>query len=188
MGSDEPIGRIVHTENRRRIDIIRDEEFLAGLADLDLDALRERRGLSDGLETELSFYRRLLHGRMDLLAFEIRRRSGLETRSLIEALPEILGAGESTSEHIGRLPTNLAPDLPDERRRHIDRVLGSDFLARMPSIEDAELSEIQVLLTDTEREVSEQRKSAQNAFDKLQTEIMRRYKEGLADDTDLLSS
>ena len=85
------------------------------------------------------------------------------------------------------VPTNLAPDLPDERRRHIDRVLGDDFLARMPSIDDGELSEIQSLLADTEREVSEQRKSAQLAFDTLQTEIMRRYKDGLADDTDLLS-
>ena len=177
----------MQTENRRRIDIIGDEEFLAELANLDLDEVRERRALSDGVETELSFYRRLLHGRMDLLAFEMRRRSGEETRSLIEALPEILAAGESTSDSTGRVPTNLAPDLPDERRRHIDRVLGDDFLARMPSIADGELSEIQSLLADTEREVSEQRKYVQLAFDTLQTEIMRRYKDGLADDTDLLS-
>ncbi len=177
----------MHNENRRRIDIIRDEAFLADLAEVDLDALRGRRGLADSVETELSFYRRLLHGRMDLLAFELRRRSGEETRSLIEALPEILGAGETTSDSIGRVPENLAPDLPDERRRHIDRVLGDDFLARMPTIEDSELGEIQVLLADTEREVSGQRKTAQQAFDAIQTEIMRRYKDGLADDTDLLS-
>ena len=92
MEADEPIGRNVHTENRRRIDIIRDEEFLAGL---DLDTLRERSGLSDGLGLNPSFYRRLLHGRMDPLAFEVRRRSGLETRSLIEALPEILGTDDT---------------------------------------------------------------------------------------------
>ena len=178
----------MQTEKRRRIDIIRDEEFLAGIDVVDLDALRERRTLADDVETELSFYRRLLHGRMDLLAFEMRRRSGEEKRSLIEALPEILGAGETTSDGIGRVPTNLAPDLPDERRRHIDRVLADDFLARMPSLEDAELTEIQTLLADTEREVSEQRKSAQVGFDALQAEIMRRYKDGLAVDTDLLNN
>ena len=177
----------MHTENRRRIDIIRDERFLAELSALELDVLRERRSLSDALETELSFYRRLLHGRMDLLAFEMRRRSGEETRSLIEALPEILGAGETTSDSAGRAPTNMMPDLPDERRRHVDKVLGDDFLARLPSIEDAELADIQTMLGDTEREVSEQRKSAQVGFDTLQAEIMRRYKDGLADDTDLLT-
>ena len=177
----------MHSENRRRIDIIREDAFLAGIDDLDLDALRERRALADDVETELSFYRRLLHGRMDLLAFEMRRRSGEETRSLIEALPEILAAGDTTTESIGRVPSNLAPDLPDERRRHIDRVLGDDFLARMPAIADGELNEIQILLADTEREVSEERKAAQHGFDSIQTEIMRRYRDGLADDTDLLN-
>lgn len=175
------------TENRRRIDIIRDTDFLADIARVELDVLRDRRTLADDVETELSFYRRMLHGRMDLLAFEMRRRSGEETRSLMDALPEILSAGETTSGNVGRVPTNLAPDLPDERRRHIDRVLGDDFLARMPAIEDGELVEIQTLLGDTEREVSDQRKAAQQAFDTLQAEIMRRYKDGLADDTDLLS-
>ena len=177
----------MHTENRRRIDIINDNAFLADIGEVDLDTLRQRRALADAVETELSFYRRLLHGRMDLLAFEMRRRNGEETRSLIEALPEILGAGESTSDSIGRVPTNLAPDLPDERRRHIDRVLDDDFLARMPSIGDEELNEIQSLLADTERDVSEKRKEAQYGFDAVQVEIMRRYKYGLADDTDLLA-
>ena len=83
----------MHTENRRRIDIINDNAFLADIGEVDLDMLRQRRALADAVETELSFYRRLLHGRMDLLAFEMRRRNGEETRSLIEALPEILGAG-----------------------------------------------------------------------------------------------
>lgn len=177
----------MQTENRRRIDIIRDDSFLSDVTDVTLDVLRERRALADEVETELSYYRRMLHGRMDLLAFEMRRRAGEESRSLIEALPEILGAGETTSATIGRVPSTLAPDLPDERRRHIDRVLGDDFLARLPMIDEAELGEIQTMLADTEREVSAQRKTAQQAFDTLQAEIMRRYKDGLADDTDLLS-
>ena len=177
----------MHTENRRRIDIIRDDAFLVDVTSVELETLRERRTLADDVETELSYYRRLLHGRMDLLAFEMRRRAGEETESLIDALPKILGAGESTSDSVGRVPTHLAPDLPDERRRHIDRVLGDDFLARLPMIEDAELGEIQTSLAETEREVSDERKIAQRAFDTVQSEIMRRYRDGLADDTALLS-
>ena len=65
-------------------------EFSSDLDEVTLDELRRRRHLCDELDSELSYYRRMLHGRMDLLAFEIRRRSGEETRSLIEALDEIL--------------------------------------------------------------------------------------------------
>ena len=44
----------MHTENRRRIDIIRDDRFLIDLVSLDLDALRDRRIIADSVETELS--------------------------------------------------------------------------------------------------------------------------------------
>ena len=69
------------------------------------------------LDVELSFYRRMLHGRMDLLSFELRRRSGEETRSLMEALPEIL-AGDSDPLPPRMLGDNRiipieAPDIPE---------------------------------------------------------------------------
>ena len=65
---------------RRRIDLALDPEFIADLETVDVAELRERRQLLDILDTELSYYRRILHGRMDLLDFELRRRSGLESR------------------------------------------------------------------------------------------------------------
>ena len=49
---------------RRRIDQIREPEFVADLANLPLKELRSRRDLAEAVETELSYYRRLLHGRM----------------------------------------------------------------------------------------------------------------------------
>jgi hypothetical protein len=176
----------VTKEGRRRIDQILDPEFQAGLAVSSLDELRDRRRLCDEVETELSFYRRLLHGRMDVLAFELRRRQGEETRSVIEALPEILASGERTAGRTGRLPQVLAPDLPLEGRRHIDQVLADDFMARLPEIEESQLSEIQVELAEVEGEISAQRRSVQQVFDVLQSEITRRYKEGLADVDQLL--
>jgi len=178
----------VTTEHRRRIDIISDPEFLENLGDLDIDELRRRRELADTVETELSYYRRLLHGRMDLLAFELRRRSGEETRSLIEALPEILGGGETASGTGGRPTPAVMPDLPEEQRRPIDRVLADDFLARLPMIADEELNEVQAMLAETETGVSTQRKSAQVAFDGIQAEILTRYKDGTADQSGLLDA
>ena len=80
---------------------------------------------------------------MDLLGFELRRRSGEETRSLIEALPEILTDGASGYVPSGRPTKVTLPDLPDQRRRHIDEVLEADFLTGIALVEDDELNEIQ---------------------------------------------
>ena len=172
----------VHTDNRRKIDIITDDEFLRDLEECPLEVLRGRRDLAGELETEMSYYRRLLHGRMDLLAFELRRRSGDETKSLLEALPEILAAGETGGGNPGGRPqAMLAPDLPDERRRHIDRVLEHEFLSRLPETGDDELTEIQRILAETEQEISRDRRTAQVAFDTIQAEIMRRYEGEVAE-------
>ncbi|MDF1595494.1 MAG: hypothetical protein P1T08_05280 [Acidimicrobiia bacterium] len=173
-------------EHRRRIDKILDDEFLAGFESADLDSIRELRQMTDEVETELSYYRRLLHGRMDLLAFELRRRSGEETRSLIEALPEILGSGERTGP-LGRVPAIFSPDLPDERHRPVDKVLGDDFLTRMPDLSEEELHEMQGLLAETEESISVQRQNVQKVFDEIQAEITRRYKDGVIDGVDLLA-
>lgn len=173
-------------QKRRRIDQILDPEFSADLEDRSIDELRARRRLCDEVETELSFYRRLLHGRMDLLAFELRRRRGEEGRSLIEALPEILAGGEEPTGRTGRLPQVLAPDLPAEGKRRIDHVLADDFLARLPQVSDEELGRIQATLTEVEEDISTQRRAVQQVFDRIQSEITRRYKEGRASTGDLL--
>lgn len=159
-----------------------------------LDELRARRSLCDELDVELSYYRRVLHGRMDLLAFEMRRRSGDETRSLIEALPEILAGGESTrltavGEEVlplKELSTEL-PDIPAAGSRPIDRVLSDDFLTHLPSIDDAELEEIQHALTHVEAEISSQRRTVYTAYEQIVAEMTRRYRDGLADPSELLS-
>ena len=62
------------TEHRRRIDQIMEPSFVDGLGDLSLDELRDRRRMCDDVENELSYYRRMLHGRMDLLRRLVRRR------------------------------------------------------------------------------------------------------------------
>ncbi|MFQ5967003.1 MAG: aerial mycelium formation protein [Acidimicrobiia bacterium] len=166
---------------RRRLDQVLEPSFVADLDAVDLDELRDRRAQADDVETELSYYRRMLHGRMDLLAFEMRRRSGEETRTLLEALPEILGGGDSRGEGAQHRPGSLAPDLPLEGHRTIDRVLDDDFLSRLPSLSDEEVAEIQETLSETEQEVSGQRRQVQAAFDQIQAEILRRYKEGKAE-------
>lgn len=164
------------SDKRRRIDQVLDPDFVDNLAAVDFDDLRARRDLAEGVETELSYYRRLLHGRMDLVQFELRRRSGEESRSLIEALPQVLAAGETTGGQVGRLRGQFFPDLPDERHRSIDKILSDGYLAMLPDLDDNELAQIQVSLADTEREVSSQRRKVQEVFDTLQAELTGRYR------------
>lgn len=173
---------------RRRIDLVTDPAYVQDLGSLSMDELRERRSVLDDLDTELSFYRRMLHGRMDLLSFEMRRRSGEETRTLIEALPQILADGIDGPSR-NSIPRDLPLDLPDlggKGNRAIDRVLGDDFLARLPSLGDDDLEEIQAALTEAEREVSAQRRTVYDVHDRISAEVTLRYREGLADAADLL--
>ena len=77
----------------------------------------------------------------------------------------------------------LAPHLPEIRRRAIDKVLESDFLARLSEVGDAELEEYLEALAEVEEEISEQRRAVQRVFDTFQAEIGARYKTGLIDPT-----
>ncbi len=175
------------TKNRRRIDLVESPEFVAELTEIGIDELRRRRRICDELDTELSYYRRLLHGRMDLLSFEMRRRSGEEERSLIEALPDILaGATPSTAPVASRRLEIDAPEFSGRGRRAIDRVLGDDFLVHLHEIDDEELEQIQATLTEAEGEISRQRRAVFEAHDAVQHELTRRYREGLADPHELL--
>ena len=126
---------------------------------------------------------------MDLLAFELRRRSGEETRTLIEALPDILADSDEVGSSHFVVPKTLPidpPDIPMEGRRSIDRVLGDDFLTHLPDIEDGELEEIQLMLTGAERKVSEQRRAVYDVLETLTGEIARRYRDGIVSVTELL--
>ena len=174
--------------NRRRIDQVQDASFLDGLSDASVDELRDKRMMCNDLDVELSFYRRMLHGRMDLLAFEMRRRAGEEEQSLLEALPRILSEGAYTPAP--GLPSRSvpveAPDVERQGRRIVDRALDSDFLARLPSLSDDELGEIQRFLQEVESDVSQQRSAVHTALDTLHEELTRRYADGTADPDEAL--
>jgi len=175
------------TERRRRIDIVQSPEFTGTLGEVDVSELRRRRRMCNDLDVELSYYRRMLHGRMDLLAFELRRRRGEDERSLMEALPEILaGAAQAGPGFPDRRVEVEIPTLPDVGRRAIDRALGDDFLIRLPSLGDEELAQVQHRLAEVEAEVSRQRRSVYAALDEIQDELARRYREGSADADELL--
>jgi len=165
------------TEHRRRIDIVLEPEYLEGLTDLDLDEVRRRRDTATDVEAQISYYRRLLHGRMDLLDFEQRRRRGEDERSILEALPEILAKGmilgsEPTLKHIETMPP-----LPSVTgRRLIDRIMDDGVLASLPELSDDEVKEAMERLREVETQLSGQRRQLHQVIDTLQDEMISRYR------------
>lgn len=170
------------TQQRRRIDQVMDASFSEDLENLSIDDLRAKRSMCDDLDTELSYYRRMIQGRLDLLDFELRRHSGEETRSLIEALPEILADSPSgrTSNPLDRELSLELPELAGRGSREVDTALSNGFLTRLPMIEEDELRRIRVSLSEMESQVSAQRRAVYDSHDVVVNEIMKRYREGTA--------
>ena len=167
------------TDKRRRIDIVLEPEYLEGLDQLDLSELRKRRDTAEDVEAQISYYRRLLHGRMDLLNFELSRRAGEEERTLLEALPEILASGTVLGSEPNLKHIETMPPIPSKTgRRLIDKIMDDGILTRLPDLEDDEVREAIDRLRDVETTLSEQRRELHSVIDAVQDEIVDRYRSG----------
>ncbi len=165
------------SEHRRRIDTVLEPEYLEDLTEIDLDELRQRRETAEDVETQISYYRRLLHGRTDLLNFELRRRSGDEKRTLLEALPEILASGMVLGDEPNLRHIETMPPLPTTTgRRLIDKIMDDGVLTQLPELSNEELSEAIERLEEVETQLSVQRRQLHSVIDALQEEIITRYR------------
>ena len=155
------------------------------MGELPLARLRAKREACTELETELSYLRRLAQARIDLILAESERRHlGLSepgTEALVELLPQIL------SEHTrgagaGRLPTFFAPAQGMQLRlaARVEELLPSDQLGSLPALSGAKLDDLLSSLSALERDVSADRRALHDIQDRLQEELVRRYRSGEA--------
>lgn len=164
-------------DQRRRIDIVREPEYLESLSGLELSELRQRRHTAEDVEAQISYYRRLLHGRMDLLNYELRHRDGEEERTLLEALPEILASGMVFGEEPNLKRIEIMPPIPSKTgRRLIDKIMDDGVLTQLPDLSNDEIREALDRLREVETEMSNQRKQLHSVIDTLQNEIVDRYR------------
>lgn len=165
------------SDSRRRIDTVLDPTYVSQLGDIELDELRHRRDTAEDVEAQISYYRRLLHGRMDLIDFEQRRRRGEEERTILEALPEILAKGMILGSEPNLRHIETMPPLPSVTgRRLIDKVMDDGILASLPELSDEELTEAMERLREVETQLSGQRRQLHQVIDELQDEIVARYR------------
>ena len=166
------------------LDEVLDPGFLEGIAGLPVEEVRVRRTRASQVEVGLSYLRRLIQGRLDIVLDEAGRRDAgrqsSDLSALVQRLPEILG------EHVhgpgsGRLPMLLAPpDAERNRTEQLDLILDAEQLATLPELDDAELESKLTALAVLEREVSADRRALHGVIDRLQRELVRRYKTGEA--------
>lgn len=175
-----------------RIDELLDPSFVAGLADLPLGEVRRRRDQCQEASDVLSYLRRMVQGRLDLVQAELEARTSGEgggVEAIVERLKrgEIL-AGGTRASGFGRLPTNLDPaDADGWIARELEQTLGADRLGRLEALDAGELDSIRDGLVNLERKVSDQRNVLHERTNLLQEEIVRRYKSGEATVDSLLA-
>lgn len=173
----------------RRIDRVLAADYLEGLAGLPMDEVRALRKDAEQEEIDLSYLRRLLQGRMDILRAELRRRSGESTGDLVDDLAQILTDEGVTSSPRGMgRHSALEPSRADSHRRHVEQLVADVDLSDLATHDDDSLSRAVEVLVGEEHQVSEKRREVQNVMDACTAEITRRYREGDADVSDLLPS
>jgi len=173
-----------------RIDALLDPSYLSDLAGLELVEVRARREEGNDVEMNLSYLRRMIQGRLDIVVDERDRRiqgsGGSDLASLVERLPEIL-SDRVHAPGFGRLPTSLAPaEVGPEATARLDAIAPADRMVEIFGLSDQELDKLVDALGKLEAEVSGQRRRLHDVLSSLQGELIRRYRSGEANVDSLL--
>lgn len=145
--------------------------------------LRQLRNDLQAKETGLSYIRRLVQGRLDIVLDERHHReTGAATRdvaALVADLPKIL------SEHVagsgrGALPGIDVPGDVDDVVAEVDHIIDAARLGEVTGLSDDDIGVAADALAELERRVSAHRRALHVSIDALQEEIVRRYKSGEA--------
>jgi hypothetical protein len=162
-------------------------DYLAGLQGMPLAEVRRRRAEAEQEEADVSYVRRLVHGRIDIIRAErARRASGTSGGSLVEALPSILADdGRPPARGLGR-HAPIEPSRVAEHRRYVEALVADVDLSDVPARTDEELARALERFEEEERSLSQKRRAIHAVIDGCTTEIARRYREGEADVSALL--
>ncbi|MFJ6848990.1 ABC transporter substrate-binding protein [Streptomyces sp. NPDC091271] len=161
---------------------VRPQPEFGGLRLPDLRSLR-RDAQRD--EADLSYVRRLVQGRIDILRAELARRVDPES-PVVDRLSEILADTPSVHRSSARHVTLTTP-RSDEYRQLAADTLAEVELSDLDARTDEELLTAMGRLVRYEQQVSRRRHRLQRTVDDCSAEIARRYRDGEAQVEDLLA-
>lgn len=166
------------------LDRLLDPGFAEDLAGVDMAEVRSRRAACQHREESISYLRRIIQVRLDLLGSEMaRRQSGeapIPSDELIARLPTIL-ADHGRAPGFGQPPRELRlPDIDADLEALVDDIIAPGRLNDMASIPSGELESLLERLASLEQDVSTVRRTLHLQIDRLQAEVTRRYRSGEA--------
>lgn len=178
----------VRPGGRRRIDRVLAPDYIAHLDRLDLSNVRARRDDAAQEETDLSYLRRLLHARIDIVKAEQKRRAEGGSEPVVDQLAKILadnavGPAKGSGRH-----QSLEPSRAEAHRRHVEALVSDADLSDVGSLPDDRLALALRTYVAEEASVSQRRREVQAVMDLLNDEIGSRYKAGSASVDDLLAA
>ena len=155
-----------------------DPGYLEDLSARDATELRAMRAEAQHIEAKLSYLRRLVQGRLDIVSAELERRAAGaapgDLSALVDLLPQIL-ADRGRAPGPGRLPTNLVPPDDEDLTDELDRAAN---LGSLPDLSVEQLEEVSERLKALEGTVSRQRRALFAVIDSGQAELATRYEHG----------
>src|SRR6195952_5432563 len=111
------------------VDELLDPTFLENAMRSPMTEVRQLRRRAEQEEVNLSYTRRLLQGRLDIVRRELQRRADKDGRSLVDLLPEILSEkGRGPAHGLGRHQT-VQPSAPDEYESWVNGLTPVDLSA-----------------------------------------------------------
>ncbi|GLZ31461.1 hypothetical protein Lesp02_36490 [Lentzea sp. NBRC 105346] len=177
----------VRPGGRRRIDRVLAPDYTEGVEQRPLVEVRELRDEAAQEETDLSYLRRLLHARIDIVRAEVKRRSEGGS-AVVDQLATILSTnavGPATG--LGRYQTH-EPSRADAHQRHVEALVSDVDLSDVSSLSDDKLAEALETFISEEASVSIRRREVQVVVDALNAEIASRYQRGSASVDELLAA
>jgi hypothetical protein len=177
----------VRPGGRRRIDRVLAPDYTEGVEQRPLVEVRELRDEAAQEETDLSYLRRLLHARIDIVRAEQERRSSGGS-AVVDQLATILSTnavGPATG--LGRYQTH-EPSRADAHQRHVEALVSDVDLSDVSKLSDDRLGEALETFISEEASVSVRRREVQVVVDKLNAEIAARYQRGSASVDELLAA
>ncbi len=169
------------------VDALLDPAFLTDALQRPMTEVRRLRRQAEQEEVNLSYTRRLLQGRLDIVRRELQRRAEHDGRSLVDLLPEILAEkGRGPGHGLGRHQT-VQPSAPEDCESWVNALTPGVDPSAVTDLPDAQLEKAARALAEAESGLSERRRGVQQVMDALAAELGRRYRDGEADVAALLA-
>ena len=153
--------------------------------------IRELRASCELAEEGVSFARRLLQGRLDILRAELLRReeSGDGAAvSVLERLPAILASDTTPTDPMkARAQRVRVPPSAEAHQAAVDAIVGESELRELEDRGTEDLHRLLERLGEHERYLSEVRRQLFARIDTLRDELAARYKDGRAVVSDILA-